>query len=150
MNIMSDSIMSTRSHFNDLQGAMAQTQQSRRMIIGALSDSERSDGNNDVASSAHVATAAAVKIKNDVGSSAYVAASAVKNIPEFVQPGLGRVTSIPKPVRNSSNATRATNDEMTEADANVERYLEIAREKMILEMRLAEMYRGVGSIQPMT
>lgn len=74
---MSDSIMSTRSHFNELQGAMAQTQQSRRMIIRALSDSERSDGNNDVASSAHVAAAAvaaaAGKVNNnDAASSSHV------------------------------------------------------------------------------
>ena len=146
---MSDSIMSTRSFFNELQGAMAQTQHSRRMIIDALSDSERSDGNSniDVASSVHAA-AVAMKINNDVTSGVHVDVSAVKKkMPELrMQSVLAGVAILPFPVRNSaSNATRTTNDdEMTKAEENVKRALEVAREKIILDMRLADMYRGVG------
>ncbi len=152
MNSMNDSIMSNRSLLSELQDSMAQTQQSRRMIIDALSDS---DGKIDVASSAHVdvaaaATAAAVKIDNDVTSGVHVDVSAVKKkMTEFgMQSVRGGVAGLPKPVRNSSNAIRATNnDEMTKTGADKKRYFEVAREKMILEKRLSEMYGGVGNIQ---
>ncbi len=117
----SDSIMGTKSYFNVLQGAMEQTQQSRRMIIGAISsDGTRSD---DVASSAHVAT------------------SAVKKTTEFgTQFGQGGVAGLPNPSMNSSDATRT--NVVTKAEAEAKRNLEcIAREQMILEKRLAEMNR---------
>ena len=142
-NSLSDSIMSTNSYFNELQGAMAQTQQSRRMIIGALSDSERSDGNNDVATSAHAA-AAAVKINNHVASSAQHVNDGdarIWNANYWIRRG-GR---LPNPIRNSSDGTRTTTtNDVIKIEANSKRALEIARENMILEKRLAEMYKGVG------
>lgn len=93
--------------------------------------------------------AAAAKINNDVTSGVHVDVSAVDKMPELrIQSGLGGVAGLPKPVRNSSNATRATNnDEMTKEEANTKRYFEVAREKIILKKRLAEMYGGVGNIQ---
>lgn len=124
-NSTSVSMLSTKKHFNEFQGAMEQTQQSRRMIMGALSPGgTRSDGINDVASSARVD------------------ALAVKKMPEFgIQCGLGVVASLPNPIRNSSDATR-TKNVVTKAETEAKRHLEsIAREQMILEKRLAEMYR---------
>jgi hypothetical protein len=126
-NSISDStITSNRSCCNEFHVAMEQTQQSRRMIMGALSGSTRSDGNNHVASGAHVA------------------ATALK-MPECgMQCGLGEVAGLPYPRPNSSDAT-GTRNVATKAEAEVKRNLEcIAREQMILEKRLAEMYRGIG------
>ncbi len=141
-NSLSDSIMSANSYFNELQGAMAQTQQSRRMIIGALSDSERSDGNNDVATSAHAA-AAAVKINNHIASSAQHVNDSnrdarIWNANYWIRRG-GR---LPNPVSDATRTT--TTNDVTKTEANAKRALEIARENMILEKRLAELYKGVG------
>eukprot|EP00985_Skeletonema_marinoi_P002595 scaffold1065_cov128-Skeletonema_marinoi.AAC.7 len=116
--------LSNRSNYDELQDAMSQTQQSRRMILGALSGSTRRDSNNDIASSAHHVPATAVQL------------------PEFgIQCGLiGMAGPPPHPhsLPASSTATRTT-DEVTAADAEAKRNLEsIAREQMILEKRLAE------------
>jgi len=118
--------LSNRSNgYEELQDAMSQTQQSRRMILGALSGSTRRDSSNDIASSAHHVPATAVQL------------------PEFgIQCGLiGMAGPPPHPhsLPASSTATRTTSDEVTAADAEAKRNLEsIAREQMILEKRLAE------------
>ena len=117
--------LSNRSNYDELQDAMSQTQQSRRMIMGALSGSTRRDSNNDIASSAHHVPATAVQL------------------PEFgIQCGLiGMAGPPPHPhsLPASSTATRTTDSEVTAADAEAKRNLEsIAREQMILEKRLAE------------
>ena len=122
-NSISDStITSNRSCCNEFHVAMEQTQQSRRMIMGALSGSTRSEGNNHVASGAHVA------------------ATALK-MPECgMQCGLGGVAGLPNPRPNSSDAT-GTKTMLTKAEVEAKRNLEgIARQQMILEKRLAEMY----------
>ena len=116
--------LSNRSNYDELQDAMSQTQQSRRMILGALSGSTRRDSNNDIASSAHHVPATAVQL------------------PEFgIQCGLiGMAGPPPHPhsLPASSTATRTT-DEVAAAEAEAKRNLEsIAREQMILEKRLAE------------
>mmetsp|Transcript_5548 Transcript_5548/g.8128 ORF Transcript_5548/g.8128 Transcript_5548/m.8128 type:complete len:442 (+) Transcript_5548:233-1558(+) len=116
--------LSNRSNYDELQDAISQTQQSRRMILGALSGSTRRDSNNDIASSAHHVPATAVQL------------------PEFgIQCGLiGMAGPPPHPhsLPPSSTATRTT-DEVTAAEAEAKRNLEsIAREQMVLEKRLAE------------
>jgi len=116
--------LSNRSNYDELQDAISQTQQSRRMILGALSGSTRRDSNNDIASSAHHVPATAVQL------------------PEFgIQCGLiGMAGPPPHPhsLPASSTATRTT-DEVTAAEAEAKRNLEsIAREQMVLEKRLAE------------
>ena len=118
--------MSSSSYFNDeLQSAMEQTQQSRRLILDAFLDSSaRSDGNNVFASSAGAGNVAA----------------AVGTLEEFgMQCGVVGKDCPPHPLPTSADTTRATAKvEVTATEAKAKRHLKrIAREQLILEKRFA-------------
>jgi len=116
-------------YFDELQIAMEQTQQSRRMILDAWLDlSNRSDiNNNDVASS-----------NADVGSTAEM-------MEEFGMQcmAVGMDAPPPQPLPTLADTARtASRVKVTAAEAEAKRILEsIAREQMILEKRLTELQR---------
>ena len=119
-NLSGSAIMSNTSTYNELEGAMAQTRQSRQMILGALSGITRSDS------------------KNDDSSSANVAATAFK-LSEFGMQ-YGPVDMVGPPLPASSDATTRTTAELSAAEAK-RRLERIANEQIILEKRLAELRR---------
>jgi hypothetical protein len=112
-------IMSDTSSYNELEGAMAQTRQSRQMIMGAFSGITRNDSNTDPS-----ATAAAT----------------ASNMPKFgTQNGQIDMVDPAQRAPASSDANRASPG-MSAAEAK--RSLEqIAKEQMILEKRLAQLKR---------
>ncbi len=119
-NSMSGSaIMSDASSYNELEGAMAQTRQSRQMIMGAFSGIARNDSNTD--------------------SSATAAATA-GNMPKFGNQN-GQIDMVDPAQRlPASSDVNRTSPGLSAAEAK--RSLEqIAKEQMILEKRLAQLQR---------
>jgi hypothetical protein len=111
-------IMSDTSSYNELEGAMAQTRQSRQMVMGAFSGITRNDSSN---SSATVATTA-------------------RNMPEFRLQN--RQIDMVDPAQRApvSSDVNRTSPGLSVAEAK--RSLEqIAKEQMILEKRLAQLQR---------
>eukprot|EP00986_Skeletonema_menzelii_P003646 scaffold1153_cov147-Skeletonema_menzelii.AAC.2 len=119
-NLSGSAIMSNTSTYNELEGAMTQTRQSRQMILGTLSGITRSDS------------------KNDDSSSANAAATAFK-LSEFGMQ-YGPVDMVGPPLPASSDATTRTTAELSSAEAK-RRLERIAKEQIILEKRLAELRR---------
>lgn len=121
-------------YYDELQSAMEQTQQSRRMILDAwLDTSDKSDiNNNDDAASSRA----------DVASAAVSAAVMMEEFGMQCRT-VGVDAPPPHPLPTSADTTRTTSKvKVTAAEAEAKRILErIAREQMILEKRLTELQR---------